>query len=58
MNKTWQALDKRVRITKTKKMLKKKAGQNHLNTKERGKTTNGKRRLVSTPHSLKNLCHV
>ncbi len=58
MNKTWQALDKRITITKTKKMLKKKAGQNHFNTKERGITTNGKRRLVRAPHSLKNLCHV
>lgn len=48
MSKTWKAAKKRIKITKHK-LLKRKAGQDHLNTKERGKTVSGKRRLVESP---------
>lgn len=53
MSKTWKAAKKRVKITnpakqtgKKQKLLKKMAGQNHFNTKERSKTKMGKRRNI------------
>ena len=41
--KTHKALAKRVRITKTGKMIKRKAGQDHFNSRESGKVTRNKR---------------
>jgi ribosomal protein L35 len=55
MAKTWKAATKRIIKTKTQKLLKKKAGQNHFNTKERGKTVMGKRRKVRVPSFFKNM---
>ena len=55
--KTWKAFTKRIKITKTKKLLKKPAGQNHFNTKERGKTTAGKRRKVRAPKALNRILY-
>ena len=52
MSKTWKAAAKRLKITKNKKILKKPAGQNHFNTKERGKTTMGKRRKMQAPRAV------
>jgi len=43
--KTRKAIAKRVRITKSKKVLKKKAGQDHFNARESGKKMRNKRRL-------------
>lgn len=34
-------------MTKSGKLLKRKAGQDHFNARERGKTTRGKRRDIS-----------
>lgn len=50
--KTHKAMSKRVRVTKTGKVTKRKAGQNHFNARESGKTTRNKRRDVtmSTSH--------
>ncbi|HBH46224.1 MAG TPA: 50S ribosomal protein L35 [Candidatus Jacksonbacteria bacterium] len=55
MPKTWQAFKKRIKITKNKKLLRKKTGQSHFNTKESGKTVMGKRRLIAAPESLKKI---
>lgn len=41
--KTNKALAKRVRVTKTGKMIKRKAGQAHFNSRESGKVTRNKR---------------
>jgi ribosomal protein L35 len=60
--KTWKALKKRIKITKpasragqNKKLLKKRAGQNHFNTKERSKTVMGKRRKVRVAKSIQKI---
>jgi len=45
--KTHKAIAKRFKITKTKKILKRKAGQDHFNSREAGKTTRNKRRDIS-----------
>ena len=44
--KTHKATVKRFKKTKTDKILKRKAGQGHFNSGERGKTTRQKRRDV------------
>jgi ribosomal protein L35 len=41
--KTIKAVSKRVRVTKTKKIIKKTAGQDHFNSRESGKVTREKR---------------
>jgi large subunit ribosomal protein L35 len=41
--KTRQVADKRFRFTKTGKCLRRKAGQDHFNSREPGKVTRGKR---------------
>ncbi len=45
--KTNKSFSKRVRVTKTGKLLARKAGQNHFNGKERGRTKAVKRRAIS-----------
>lgn len=45
--KTHQATSKRFKKTGDKKFIKRKAGQNHFNSRESGKTTMGKRRDIS-----------
>jgi ribosomal protein L35 len=45
--KTIQAVAKRVRITKNKKVMKKKCGQDHFNSREPGKVTRNKRRATT-----------
>ena len=44
--KTHKATVKRFRVTKTGKVMKRKAGQGHFNSGERGKTTRQKRRDI------------
>lgn len=44
--KTIQAVAKRIHITKNKKVLKKKCGQDHFNSREPGKVTRNKRRTT------------
>lgn len=41
--KTHKATSKRFKITKKKKMIKRKAGQDHFNSRENGKTRRNKR---------------
>ena len=41
--KTHKALAKRFKLTKNKKMIKRKAGQDHFNSRENGKTRRNKR---------------
>ena len=45
--KTHKASAKRFRVSKKGKILKKRAGQDHFNARESGKTTRSKRRLIS-----------
>jgi len=42
--KTSKTVSKRIRITKTGKMLKRKGGQGHFNSRDSGNTTRNKRR--------------
>lgn len=44
--KTHKALSKRIKITKNGKVIKRKAGQDHFNSRESGKTKRNKRRDV------------
>lgn len=46
-NKTYKALSKRVKTTKNGKIVKRKAGQDHFNTRETGKVTRNKRTDVA-----------
>lgn len=41
--KTHKAMSKRIRITRTGKVMKRKAGQDHFNSRESGNTTRNKR---------------
>ncbi len=45
--KTNKSFTKRIRVTKTGKLIARKAGQDHFNAKERGRTKNVKKRTVS-----------
>ena len=51
--KTNKALAKRVRITKTGKMIKRKAGQDHFNSRESGKVTRNKRTVIAFPSDVR-----
>ena len=50
--KTYKALSKRVKITKGGKVLKRKAGQDHFNSREDGKKKRNKRRDVKMPGTV------
>ncbi len=50
--KTHKALAKRFKVTKTGKILKRKAGQDHFNSRESGKTTRNKRRDTQMSESF------
>jgi len=51
--KTYKALSKRVKITKGGKAMKRKAGQDHFNARENGKTRRNKRRDVEMPKAYR-----
>ncbi len=46
MQKTHKAYAKRFKITKNKKVLKRRARQDHFNAREKGKKTRAKRKLL------------
>ncbi len=50
--KTFKALAKRVKVTKNGKVLKRKAGQDHFNSKESGKVRRNKRRDITMPKEV------
>jgi len=50
--KTHKATSKRFKITKKNKIKQRKAGQNHFNARESGKTMRNKRRDIDTHKSL------
>jgi large subunit ribosomal protein L35 len=52
--KTHKATAKRFAITKTKKVLKRKAGQDHYNSRETGKIVRNKRRDVAMTNKKEN----
>jgi len=45
--KTHKTISKRIKVTKTGKLLKRKGGQDHFNARESGKVTRAKRRDIS-----------
>lgn len=45
--KTNKSYTKRLRVTRTGKIVARKAGQDHFNAKERGRTKGAKKRAVS-----------
>ncbi len=51
--KTHKAMAKRITVTKGGKMLKRKAGQDHFNSRESGNTTRNKRRDVTLSGSYR-----
>lgn len=54
--KTHKSIAKRIKITKTGKVLKKRAGQDHFNARESGKVTRAKRRKTKmSKANVKNL---
>lgn len=50
--KTHKATAKRFKITKSKKVVAKKAGQDHFNARETGKTKRNKRRDINVSKTL------
>ena len=50
--KTHKSISKRFKVTKNKKVLKRKAGQDHFNSRDSGKTTRKKRRDVGMSETL------
>ena len=57
--KTHKAMSKRFKVTKTGKVLRRKAGQDHFNSRESGNTTRKKRRDLQQEarftHNIKKL---
>ena len=57
--KTHKTISKRLTVTKTGKLLMRKGGQDHFNSRESGKVTRNKRRDLTAPkvyvRSLKRL---
>ena len=54
--KTHKTIAKRIRVTKSGKLLKRKAGQDHFNARESGNVTRAKRRDVAVARQyVKNL---
>jgi len=51
--KTHKALSKRVKVTKNGKVIKRKAGQDHFNSRETGKVRRNKRMDVMMPATTK-----
>jgi large subunit ribosomal protein L35 len=49
--KTSKTVSKRIKLTKSGKMLKRKGGQGHFNSRESGKVTRNKRRDLSVSAS-------
>ena len=45
--KTRKTISKRIKVTKTGKLLKRKGGQDHFNSRESGEVTRAKRRDIS-----------
>ena len=45
--KTNKSYTKRIRVTRSGKLMARKAGQNHFNAKQSGSTRSGKRRAVT-----------
>jgi len=50
--KTHQSIAKRFKISKTGKLLKRKAGQDHFNAREKGSVTRAKRRTRNTSDTV------
>ena len=51
--KTHKALAKRMKITRTGKVIKRKAGQDHFNSRESGNTTRNKRTDVTVTATIR-----
>ena len=55
--KTHKTATKRVRVTKSGKLMKRTAGQNHFNTKESGKIMRNKRSDKEVTKSIRRTMH-
>ncbi|MBU0722558.1 50S ribosomal protein L35 [Patescibacteria group bacterium] len=53
--KTHKATVKRFKVTKNEKILKRKAGQDHFNTRESGKVTRNKRRDIGISNAQRRI---
>lgn len=53
MNKTHKSLSKRLKVTKTGKLIIRAGGQDHFNSRESGKTTLNKRRDSQMSNSMR-----
>ena len=56
--KTYKALAKRIKITSKGKILKRKAGQDHFNSRESGNTTRLKRTDVGVANNLRKIAKI
>ncbi len=56
--KTYKTLAKRIKITGSGKLLKRKAGQDHFNSRESGNTTRNKRTDISMSNNLKRIAKI
>ena len=56
--KTHKATAKRYKVTKTGKIMKRAAGQNHFNARENGKTGRNKKSDVVTSQTLRRVMQV
>lgn len=56
--KTYKAFAKRVKVTGKGKLIKRKAGQDHFNSRESGNTTRAKRTDVGLSKNLQRLSKV
>lgn len=53
MKKTKKSIKKRFKVSKRKKLLAQKSGQDHFNAREKGKVTKNKRKLKKVPKNFK-----
>lgn len=53
MTKPNKSISKRIRVTRTGKLIRRIAGQNHFNAKESGRTQRAKRASASFAHSFR-----
>lgn len=53
--KTYKTLAKRIKITGKGKILKRKAGQDHFNSRESGNTTRNKRTDIGVSNNLRRI---
>lgn len=56
--KTYKTLAKRIKVTGNGKILKRKAGQDHFNSRESGNTTRNKRTDIAAGNPLRKIAKI